>query len=281
LAGGSGGKKRVGRSYRPTLEAMEALRLLSGATATSLPGLVAEHNVLPEHVPTAIPATELPSVSGETWDAALFQTHLADILSGTAGTSPTVTSGTGRADTTATTTDTAALNSGLNQLNKYLSRAWYRAGIPMQMHEDCSQAVYATLLQQLGRNRFDSLVGDIGHSGIKDVFSRETDEGIDFFRAVDMIKKRAQRERVYQPLDAVDVPASSTSSESRDWRDALNEAIDRSLSPREASLIHETLMGKTPAEIALHWGVAPKTISNEKTRVIQKLRDVLLEQEVD
>ena len=40
-------------------------------------------------------------------------------------------------------------------------------------------------------------------------------------------------------------------------------------------------MGKTPAEIALHWGVAPKTISNEKTRVIQKLRDVLLEQEVD
>ena len=214
MAGGSGGKKRVGRSYRPTLEAMEALRLLSGATATSLPGLVAEHNVLPEHVPTAMPATELPSVSGDTWDAALFQTHLADILSGTAGTTPTVTAGSGGAATTPTTTDTAALNSGLNQLNKYLSRAWYRAGIPMQMHEDCSQAVYATLLQQLGRNRFDSLVGDIGHSGIKDVFSRETDEGIDFFRAVDMIKKRAQRERVYQPLDAVDVPASSTSSES-------------------------------------------------------------------
>ena len=281
MAGDSGGKKRVGRSYRPTLEAMEALRLLSGATATALPGLVAEHNVLPEHVPSPMPATERPSVSGDTWDAALFQTHLSDILSGTAGTSPTVTAGSGSVATTPTTSDAAALNSGLNQLNKYLSRAWYRAGIPMQMHEDCSQAVYATLLQQLGRNRFDSLVGEIGQSGIKDVFSRETDEGIDFFRAVDMIKKRAQRERVYQPLDAVDVPAASTSSESRDWRDALNEAIDRSLSPREASLIHETLMGKTPAEIALHWGVAPKTISNEKTRVIQKLRDVLLEQEVD
>src|SRR4051794_1674924 len=178
LAGGGDGKKRVGRSYRPTLEAMEALRLLSGATATALPGMVAEHNVLPEHVPTAMPATELPSVSGDTWDAALFQTHLADILSGTAGTSPTLTAGSGTVATTPTTTDTAALNSGLNQLNKYLIRAWYRAGIPMQMHEDCSQAVYATLLQQLGRNRFDSLVGDIGHSGIKDVFSRETDEGI-------------------------------------------------------------------------------------------------------
>src|SRR3954447_21197150 len=261
---------------------MEALRLLSGATATALPGLVAEHNLLPDHVPTALPSTELPSVSGDTWDAALLQTHLADILSGTAGTSPTVTASSARpAAATSTTTDTEALNSGLNQLNKYLSRAWYRAGIPIQMHEDCSQAVYATLLQQLGRSRFDSLVGEIGHSGIKDVFSRETDEGLDFFRAVDMIKKRAQRERVFQPLDAIDVPASSTSTESRDWRDALNEAIDRSLSPREASLIHETMMGKTPAEIALHWGVAPKTISNEKTRVLQKLRDVLLAQNDD
>ena len=40
-------------------------------------------------------------------------------------------------------------------------------------------------------------------------------------------------------------------------------------------------MGKTPAEIALHWGVVPKTISNEKTRVLQKLRDVLLAQNDD
>jgi DNA-binding CsgD family transcriptional regulator len=259
---------------------MEALRLLSSATAT-LPGLVAEHNLLADPVPTAMPPADLPSVSSATWDAALVQTHLADFLSGTTG--PAVTGGSVTAASAASsaTTDTEALNSGLNQLNKYLSRAWYRAGIPIQMHEDCSQAVFATLLQQLGRNRFDSLVGDVGRSGIKDVFSRETDEGLDFFRAVDMIKKRAQRERVFQPLDAVDVPASPTGSETRAWRDALHEAIDRSLNPREASLIHDTLMGKTPAEIALNWGVAPKTISNEKTRVIQKLRDVLLEQVVD
>jgi DNA-binding CsgD family transcriptional regulator len=144
------------------------------------------------------------------------------------------------------------------------------------------------LLQQLGRDRFDALISDVGHSGIKDVFSRETNEGIDFFRAVDMVKKRAQRERVFQPLDAIDASSTSASSSSSSsasekalWHEALREAIDRSLSPREASLINETLMGKTPAEIALHWGVAPKTISNEKTRVLQKLRDVLLAQNDD
>ena len=78
------------------------------------------------------------------------------------------------------------------------------------MHEDCSQAVYTTMLQQLGRDQFDALISDVGHSGIKDVFSRETNEGLDFFRAVDMVKKRALRERVYQSLDAVDVPAHPT-----------------------------------------------------------------------
>jgi DNA-binding CsgD family transcriptional regulator len=274
LAGGES-KKRAVRAYRPTLEALEALRLLSGATSMPLPGLVAEHNLHIDPAPTALPTTDLPPVSSATWDVALVHTHLSDILAGTAGSSPIVAAG-----SAASEADPAALNSGLTQLNRYLSRAWYRAGIPIQMHEDCSQAVYATLLQQLGRRRFDVLVGEIGQSGIKDVFSRETDEGLDFFRAVDMIKKRAQRERVFQPLDAIDVPAASPSSESRDWRVALQEAIHQSLSPREASLIHETLLGKSPAEIALHWGVAPKTISNEKTRVIQKLRDALLEQEV-
>ena len=58
-------------------------------------------------------------------------------------------------------------------------------------------------------------------------------------------------------------------------RGALREAIAQSLNPREAALINATLNGETPAGIASQWGVAPKTISNEKTRVIQKLRTVL------
>jgi DNA-binding CsgD family transcriptional regulator len=271
LAGGEG-KKRTRRSYRPAVEAMEALRLLSSAVAAaSFPGLAVEHNVLADHGAAKPLVNALPSVPGETWDAALLQTHLTDLLSG-------VGSAFVSSSASTSTSDASALSSGLAQLNKYLSRAWYRAGIPVQMHEDCSQAVYTTMLQQLGRDQFDALISDVGHSGIKDVFSRETNEGLDFFRAVDMIKKRALRERVYHSLDAVDVPASSGSAETKAWSDALREAIDHSLSPREASLINETLMGKTPAEIAHHWGVAPKTVSNEKARVLQKLREVLLAQ---
>ena len=254
---------------------MEALRLLSSAAAhLPVAGLAAEHEVRGDAAIGAMPlADDLASVSSATWDAALVGTRLSDLLAGPR---------TAAAVSTATTaSDPSALAPGLSQLNKYLTRAWYRAGIPVQMQEDCTQAVYTTLLQQLGRDRFDALVSDVGHSGIKDVFSRETNDGLSFFRAVDMVKKRAQRERVFQPIDAMDVPASSTSTETMAWHDALREAIDHKLSPREASLINDTLMGKTPAEIALHWGVAPKTISNEKARVLQKLRGVLQGQSPD
>jgi DNA-binding NarL/FixJ family response regulator len=178
--------------------------------------------------------------------------------------------------------DPAAVTSGLNQLNKYLNRAWYRAGIPAQLHDDSSQAVYTTLLQNLGRQRFDALVGEVGNWGIRDVFSRETSEGISFFRAVDMVKKRAQREKSHQSLDTVDVTSQrGDQGDGSALRAALEDAISQNLNPREAALIHDTLMGKTPAEIALQWGVAPKTISNEKSRVLQKLREALVDHEMN
>ncbi|MGA2701112.1 MAG: sigma-70 family RNA polymerase sigma factor [Isosphaeraceae bacterium] len=249
-----GGKKR--RSYRPAVEPLEALRLLSSAAQT-LPGIVVPHDLLTR---TSLLDAPVPSpLSGTAWDTALDQTRRAELL--------------GQPSNGA---DSEAISSGIAQLNRYLSRAWYRAGVPAQMHDDCSQAVYVTLLQNLGRPQFDSLMAEIGHAGIRDVLSRETAEGPDFFRAVDTVKKRAQRERNFQPLDTLGVVASPQEGDIQlQQRGALREAIAQSLNPREAALINATLNGETPARIASQWGVAPKTVSNEKTRVIQKLRTVL------
>jgi RNA polymerase sigma factor (sigma-70 family) len=249
------GKKRP--AYRPSVEVLEALRLLSNA-AQALPSFPVAHDVLPPGPTAVIP--DAPTPSSATWDAALGQTSLADILGSSRDTA-----------------DSGSVAAGLNQLNKYLNRAWYRAGVPVQLHDDSTQAVYVSLLQNLGRSRFDALLSDIGQNGIPNVLSRETDEGPDFFRAIDTVKKRAQREKSYQPLDTIDVSSSNSPDDDQtQLRGDLQEAIAQSLSPREASLIHDTLMGKTPAEIASQWGVAPKTVSNEKTRVIQKLREALV-----
>ncbi|HKI18503.1 MAG TPA: LuxR C-terminal-related transcriptional regulator, partial [Isosphaeraceae bacterium] len=262
----------------------EAVRLLSSATqAHPLAGYAAQHDLLGDpDQPSALrrDQTPAPAISNDAWDAALVQTALTELLGGSNG--PVVTSVPTPGPQIATAdADRATISSGLSQLNKYLNRAWYRAGIPSQAHDDSSQAVYTSLLQNMGRQRFDALLADVGQSGIKDVLSRETAEGLSFFRAVDMVKKRAQRERVHQSLDSVDVPSSGRDRRTAAWRDALREAIDRTLSPREAALIQDTLMGKTPAEIALSWGVAPKTVSNEKSRVFQKLRDVLAAHEMN
>jgi DNA-binding CsgD family transcriptional regulator len=255
------------RSYRPTVEALEALRLLSSALQ-SAPDLPVVGAVLTT-APTPLAHDLLGP--GEAWDAALDQTHLADILG------PTTQDRTAAVPQTTGDAQSRDVQSGLAQLNRYLGRAWFRAGIPVQHHDDATQAVYVTLLQNLGRDRFDALAGDIGRLGIRDVLSRETPEGPDFFRAIDTVKKRVQRERTYQPIDAVELASPAPGEDALAlWRSALREVIDQSLTPREASLVYDTLMGKTPAEIAQQWGVAPKTVSNEKTRVIQKLRDALV-----
>ena len=233
------------RRYRPKVELLEALRLLSDG-------------VVPTLTPPVVDAWQQPSstlsdfgttapVDNATWDHALAQT---------------------------TDADPALVAGGISQLNRYLSRAWSRAGLPTQVQDDCTQAVYTTLLQNLGRDGFDHLAADVGENGIPDVLSRETPDGPDFFRAVDMVKKRAQRERSYQALDEFS-DVAGTDGAATDWQSALNEAIANNLNPREASLIHDTLQGKTPAEIAHDWGVAPKTVSNEKTRALAKLRDAL------
>jgi RNA polymerase sigma factor (sigma-70 family) len=256
------GKRKRRSAYRPTVEALEALRMLSSA-AHSLPHLTVERDLLHDVTPVADPPDRLHSDAA--WDAALTQTTLAELLGPSATTSARAA------------LDAHDISAGLGQLNRYLSRAWFRAGVAPQLHDDSTQAVYVALLQNLGRARFDQLMRDIGRTGIRDVLSRETADGPDFFRAIDTVKKRAQRERIYQSIEAIDVAAKSPAEQAADtWRGALQEAIDQSLTPREAALIHDTLMGKTPAEIASAWGVAPKTVSNEKTRVIQKLRDALM-----
>ena len=102
------GKRKKRPAYRPSVEALEAIRLLSNA-AQALPTLPQAHDVLPSAPTPLVPESPLPSSA--TWDAALGQTSLADILG-----------------TSSDTADTTAMAAGLSQLNKYLSRAWYRAG---------------------------------------------------------------------------------------------------------------------------------------------------------
>ena len=266
----SGENRGSKRAYRPRLEGLESLQLPSGLAQTPVDVGAALGVALPlssTQVPTSTtdPGLAVASALVSAWDDAIVASQLEGLFG-----------------SNLSTTDSSTLSSGLVQLDRYLARAWFRAGISPQQHDDCTQAVYTTLLQTMGRDQFDQLVSDVGQFGIRDVLSRETADGPDFFRAIDSVKKRAQRERNYQPLDTVDAAYLNQSGDSNtDLKATLQEAILSSLSPREAALIQATLQGETPAEIAQQWGIAPKTVSNEKTRALQKLRDVLVNANTD
>jgi RNA polymerase sigma factor (sigma-70 family) len=255
-------QRKARRSYRPGVEGLEALRLLSGLMA-SPPAVPAEHGALSVAVSESPPAFE-PAVDSDAWDAAIDQAFASELFA------PLPSEAVEQLDPSGA----EAIQGGLSQLDRYLARTWMRAGLPPQKHDDCTQAVYVSLLKQLGRSGFDELMIAVGVLGIREVFSRERDEGTTFFRAIDATKKRAQRERKLRSLDDSPDDPSAPFRE-RDWVEDLGEAIERSLNPREADLIRATLQGETPAEIAERWGVAPKTVSNEKSRAFQKLRSFL------
>jgi RNA polymerase sigma factor (sigma-70 family) len=250
------------RAYRPGVEGLEAMRLFSGLVGTPI-DVPAEHGALPStflDLPASAGAD--PAIDADTWDAALDLSRPSEFFAQDEG--PAVEPA----------PEPEAIRGGLSQLDRYLGRTWSRAGLPAQKHDDCTQAVYLSLLKQLGRPGFDAMMAAVGMYGIREVFTRERDEGTVFFRAIDATKKRAQRERKLRSLD--DGPDDPTAPcRERDGSDDLGEAIDRALNPREAELIRATLAGETPAEIAERWHVAPKTVSNEKTRAFHKLRSFL------
>jgi DNA-directed RNA polymerase specialized sigma24 family protein len=246
------GRDKKRRSYLPAVEPLEGRRLARGS-AFNLPGLAVAHES-----PTDPVALTEPRASGKLAFAALAEARRGDRR------------GPARAD--------AGLHlPGLAQLSRYLDRSWSRAGISPQRQDDCTQEVYLTLLESWGPDRFQRLLGDIDRLGIRGVLRRETADGPDFFRAIDRVKTRARRERSCPSLDDADAVAAPRRGDlAMQQRVDLHEAVARELGPRDAALIDATLAGETPAEIAARWGIAAKTVSNEKTRVLHKLRDGLL-----
>lgn len=246
--------KKNGRKYRPAVEGLEHIRLFH-ASVPDLAGLAVDHALLESAPRTTLDPSVSPS-EALAWDS-LLENRVADFLA--------------PKSSRLTVSDPAALRSGLQQLDRYLGRTWARAGIPPHKGDDCTQSVYLLLMESLGRTDFDRLLTDIGDHGIRTVLSRETAEGPLFFRAIDAVKKRAQREHSYNSLDDAPFDPEAAAGPSDSARN-LDEAIRLTLNPRETELIRSTLAGESPAEIAERWGVAPKTVSNEKTRVFSKLR---------
>ena len=273
----SGKATRAGRSqrrYKPDMERMDTLCLLNAA----MPGLDSALDSGTIFVPqptwqqgqtesaqAADPAQVSHASLIDAWDAAIAdQVDSADAQS--------VALADAYSQSLAVT--------GYNRMERYLNRAWQKAGIDPPQDEDCTQSVYMVLLERWGRDHFDDLASTVGRNGLSTLVSRETPAGLDFLRALDQIKKQAQRQNSRSTFLMSDTagptpdrlsPAPDEVAMGRD----LEALISKSLDPREADLIHSTIQGDTPADIAARWGVTPKTVSNVKSEAISKLKVTL------
>jgi RNA polymerase sigma factor (sigma-70 family) len=166
---------------------------------------------------------------------------------------------------TTTTTGTQQIDSGaVRDITRYCQVCWRNARLPEDQWGDCTQQVFARLLETVGRDRWAALLPS------------ENEDKREFLRAIDAVKKRTQRARRFSDLSA-DVPDNWTryTGEAKERRDEVNRVAGEVLSDRQQKIINLSADGWGVPEIAVELGTTAQRISDEKYKAIRKLREKL------
>ena len=150
----------------------------------------------------------------------------------------------------------------INNISRYCTVCWRNARLPEDQWSDCTQEVLCRLLKNLPANAWEQ------------VLAQETDERREFIRAIDAVKKRHQRNR-WQSAVAPEMVADVRDEQARshnDEREAVREASQRVLSPRQQHILKLISDGHNVADIASELAMSPERVSDEKYKAIQKLR---------
>ena len=151
----------------------------------------------------------------------------------------------------------------VSHLSRYCNACWRNAGLAPDSWDDCTQEVLCRLLERVALNDWTDLLKD------------ECEEKREFLRAIDAVKKRAQRERRGSELYP-DSYADSKTGEANileETRQAVFHAADRLLTPRQRSILQMSLQGWSVHEIATQLRVPPARISDEKYKAVIRLRE--------
>ena len=154
----------------------------------------------------------------------------------------------------------------LRKIRAYCSRSWQNAGINHQEWSDCTQQVFARLLERVDRDRLLIAIED-----------SESPERRELNRAIWATSQRSRREKKYSSLEY----AESQSENHDPWpakleslaqvRDAVH-GDDARLSPTQREIVTRWSDGESISDIADSLKLSPARISDEKYKAIQKLR---------
>jgi hypothetical protein len=155
----------------------------------------------------------------------------------------------------------------VRDIQRYCTACWRNARLDPRLWDDCTQEVCCRLLTKAREGQID----------LTQVLADDTPERREFVRAIDMVRKRVQRAKRYQPLDG----HTPSTEEDRRHRDRLElgeilEAARRAvLSERQDRIIELWMRGWSVPEIGTELKMPLARVSDEKYKALRKLEQHL------
>jgi len=164
----------------------------------------------------------------------------------------------------------AALTAGASEsdlvrdIQRYCTVCWRNARLDPRLWDDCTQEVCCRLLTKARGGQLD----------MTQVLAEDTPERRELVRAIDMVRKRVQRTKRYQPLDAFTTPSSDLDQRHRN-RLELGEILEAArravLTARQDRIIELWMRGWSVPEIGDELKLAVTRVSDEKYKALRKL----------
>src|SRR5262249_51269885 len=147
-------------------------------------------------------------------------------------------------------------------MSRYCTACWRNARLHPDSWTDCTQEVFSRLLERVTPDSWDR------------VLQTEGDERREFLRAIDAVKKRTQRSRKWAGncVEQVADPRTQHGTQLSEVRQAVEQAPQELLSPRQQRILQLSLEGWSVQEIATELATPPERVSDEKYKAIRKLR---------
>src|SRR5262249_57938050 len=94
----------------------------------------------------------------------------------------------------------------VRDIQRYCTVCWRNARLDPRLWDDCTQEVCCRLLSKARGGLLD----------LTQVLAEDTPERRELVRAIDMVRKRVQRSKRFQPLDGFNTPTSDLDRRHRD-----------------------------------------------------------------
>jgi hypothetical protein len=156
----------------------------------------------------------------------------------------------------------------VRDIQRYCTVCWRNARLDPRLWDDCTQEVCCRLL---GKAR-------IGQLDLTQVMADDTPERRELVRAIDMVRKRVQRTKKYQPLDTFTTPVTDLDQRQRnrlELGEILEEARRAVLTARQDRIIELWMRGWSVPEIGAELKLPVTRVSDEKYKALRKLEHQL------